>query len=300
MDSGFNAGAPDFDAVSLGDAGIDYEGSTDVSISSFSFDGGDVDTTEADVYGESADINSADYGETSHADRDGDGDNPDVTINLPETLNRPRVSAVHVVGHSYVDVRAAFERFAHDLGLVRIPWIRVGGRDLSQEYDKLIPKPTGRADQKPDGWYRGATGTTEMTRRYYCIGVREFPLVGKLIYDRSTKVFVEVTCYTWRYRETGDCESLVVMKVISLPSYCPQAHCYIFQTNPLIALNGRIEEVKKSLFRLLKLANPGERCAERRRKALEGNLPSVTDSVVRTTSDAAERPYGQGAVFFPA
>ena len=294
MDGGLDAGCADFDASGLDACGIDYDGAADVDISSFAFDGGDVDVTAAEVLGESAgDMHSADYTETSVAY----GNQSRVRS---VSSDQPRNVAVHVVGHSRLDVVSAFERFAQAEGLVRIPWIRVGGRDIDQEHDKLLPMPIRRKGQKASGWYRGATGTTTVSRRYYCVGVRNIPVVGELVYDRCARVFVEVTSYTWDFSETRDSESLVVMKVISLPSYCQHARRYLFQANPLSVLNKRVEEVRKNVFRILKLANPGKRCAERRRKALKGIFPRVEVPAMCTANGAVERLYGQGVVLFPA
>lgn len=306
FDSVNDSCGPDLDLGGPGLCGADFDG-MDCDVSTFCFTG-DIDVCGAEVLSESGgDLNSVDYG-------DGDGSydgNPMGSMSKID-LDDPMVVAVHVIGHSRVDIKESLRQSAKDLGLVRIPWIRVGGRDLSKHYDQLMPLKTwlGKADrdEMSAGHYCGATGTTDVRRQYYCVGVHgiSFLPFGELQWDNNAKAFIEVTYITWKYSQTGDYETRVLIKVIARLEYRARQAGYHRDVSPVVCNNKKALEFKKKLFAVLRRATPDWRTRQSRRAAVQGihngsRQVMVEDGAAeQICADLREdRPYGMGAVMMP-
>lgn len=303
MDGMCDSMGPDLDADGPGLCGIDYD-IADCDTSSFDF-AGDIDTSQAEVLGESGgDLDSVDYG-----DGDGSVDGNPLGWGCRAKLDSPTTVAIHVVGHGDVDIRAHLKELAVGCDLVRVPWIRSGERELLRHYDKLMPLSTWTASvevgRMSDGHYPGATGSTDVTRQYFAAGVRSIPYlpIGELTWDRNAKTFVEVTIITWHYNETGDHESRVLIRVSALPEYKQREGRYLFKSSPIVSLNGKAIALKKRIFRALKQTAPGWAARMSRKARMAGDLPAA-EEVDRTSDRPAvaevDRAYGVGTVLIPA
>lgn len=292
---------PDFDCDGLGSIGVDYDGDGGFDTSSFAFDCGDVDTTGAEVLGESGgDLSSADYSVGDSEDGNPLGCRTQVSLEQPAKL------AVHVVGHGEFDVCDQLHEIATSQSLVRIPWIRVGGRDIDQVHGKLLPLSTWD-NQVPKGkmsagWYEGATGSTTVFRRYYCVGVWGnffLPILSKLVYDRETRVFIEVTGITWRFEETGDYETHLILKVHFLPEYELSSNRW-FTPDHLVSHNRKAQLVRDKFFRAIRFAFPKESSVDARENVEDGISPCGEASPDVAQVGFNLEQYGQGAVMIPA
>ena len=298
-----SAGGPDLD-VDTGVLGVSSvaEG---CEFSSYSFSTGDLDASSAEVLAESgADMSTVDYGESG--DYDG---NP-----LAESRRRsPRTSCVHVVGHAAAQTMEQLDEFVSELGLVRIPCVRVAGRDIDQRFDTLMPLSTWsdlvEKGKLGDGAYDGATGTTTVKRHYYCIPVRECPFVpselatllslGKPVYDRTTRAFVEATVVTWHYAETDDYETRVVLRVLALPEGRTGSRSYFVNREPIVVLNEKVKRLARDVYMVLRAASPKLRNLQLRRKAVAGQF-GATAHVAPAHVSSSLGTYGEGVVVFPA
>lgn len=304
MDSGCDLGdcSPDLDCDGLGLAGGDSCGNGNCDISSYSFDGGDVDVTAHEVMGESAgDMSSADYSVTDCEDG-----NPIFRRHSVANFE-PKSLAAHVTGHRKTNLRDRLDEIAGNVDLVRIPWIRVGSREANEEHAKLLPLSTWSSQVKDGemsaGWYHGATGTTTVWRKFYCVGKRVNPWnpFSEVSYDRHAKTFVEVTGITWRYNEAGDSETRVLVRVTTLLQYDKGANCYFALKHPLAQHNERAVRLKASIFRVLKRAAPTKQMIQNRKLArlgLSANVEGGAGEDEKVVSN--KRQYGVGSVLIPA
>lgn len=304
MDSGCDLGdgGPDLDFDGVGFAGADGDGVSCFDVSSYSFDGGDVDTTAAEALGESAgDMSSMDYSVT-----DSEDGNPLLRRFSVDTSELATMAA-HVVGHCPFNMQSRLDGFAKANGLVRMPWILVGGRDVNQVHDKLLPlstwDPRLTRGKMSAGWYQGATGTTTVWRRYYCVGKRtqSWNPFSPLTYDRDGKTYIVVTGITWEFEETGDCESHVMVKVGTLLQYDRGSNCYFAQKQPLAKHNQQAHVLRASIYRELRQAHPSDVMIQKRSLARLG----FTDGGCVGTGASEEAAYfgrstGERSVVIPA
>lgn len=272
--------------------------------------GGDYDFFDGDVcsydFGDSFD--SADYGDCVSSN-DSKGPARFARVGFDEQAG---TYAVHIVGHGKPDFLGWLENFTGSTDLVRVPWIRTGGRDLKRQYKELMPLSTWSSKAGKDsmgaGHYGGATGTTDVLRQYYCVGVKSFALTpwgGQPQWDRNAKAFIEVTAVTWRYREAGDYESRILIRVITLPEYRVHEACYRqAKCSPVAALNRKAKELRGKFFSALRSCSPTAAARVFRENpvsvVVDDNETGVgIDNCVAAAAETEDRPYGMGVVLMP-
>ncbi|MGD9681919.1 MAG: hypothetical protein AB7W16_12110 [Candidatus Obscuribacterales bacterium] len=172
-----------------------------------------------------------------------------------------RTRGVHVVGHGYTDVKQLFAEHAEKSGLIRVPFIQVGGRDLDSSEERIVP--VSRWSRKlpkgtmPAGAAGNSSGRTRWWRQYWQVGKKSYPW-SKPSFDREALAFFEVVCISWEYGDTCDCETMLIIRVKCLSRYSSGSECWSHLRSPLQRHDSAGSRLRGLVKGALSLARPGE------------------------------------------
>lgn len=242
MDCGFDGGGHDFGGDPLG----------------LAFDMvGDVDVCGADIMCESGEG-------VAGVDFDGEGSLGLIGMasrNVREDVADLKATAVHVVGHGTVDVKDLFAATSGKNGMIRVPYIQVGGRDLDGMEADIVPLSRWNrkipAGTLPPGANGNSTGRTKWWRQYWQVGKKKLPW-SKPVFDREALTFIEVVGITWEYGQTCDCETLLVIRVKSMTRYSQCGDCWSLAATPLAQHKSVCARLRLVVGSALDLARPSE------------------------------------------
>ncbi len=134
-----------------------------------------------------------------------------------------RTFVVHVANHAQSAIRQEIEHNARMHDLLRIDLFRPNFDaidELQCELTEWSPpmEPHQQADV-PRGYFPGATGRTRIIRQYWQVGNRPGLLVHNAlpVFDTDASTFIELSLIEWHYNFTGDYETKLAVRVISLP-----------------------------------------------------------------------------------
>lgn len=196
-----------------------------------------------------------------------------------------RIYVAHVIGHGDVEMTWALNRIAAKYDVIRLDTFRpsVNGEDrLEKELadDEPWLPPYNVLATPPGGWYPGATGTTRLVKQVWQVGkrpslfqkglvyalrkMRKHDWVTKPEYDNKAKTTFEVGIVTWNYRETGDHDTLITIRIVSTKVWQPYLGLYGYKKEPFLKHQHAAEHIIAELLEELKKAVPTTEQRQRR------------------------------------
>jgi hypothetical protein len=127
---------------------------------------------------------------------------------------------VHIPSHSPCDVRYKLLELLDSFDLLKIDTFRPNLMAERKKSERILPdnawEEGGRNPNLPSQWYPGATGSTLLWKEFFHIGKRATSFLGfkgKLLKNFESRLYLEVSCVTRSYVETGDCQTDIVIWV---------------------------------------------------------------------------------------
>ncbi len=177
---------------------------------------------------------------------------------------RRQFFGVHVVNHGPIDLQTRFKALAKDHRLVRIDTVTPNffGADDTQtqlaDWDNWSPPYTRR--RLPTGHYPSATGRTHVWKQYWQLEPRRWfwqsKPKGVPRYQRLDRTVLEVMVVQWYYREAGDFETRLHIKVVAYPILDRQTMRWGYLKEPFARHQAVARKLAELLLGCLKEAKP--------------------------------------------
>jgi len=156
-------------------------------------------------------------------------------------------------------------------GIRRMPSSWPRHKDLWDEHAQPVDD-TMDPLKRPSGWYKGATGTTHFWRECY----QPRPTLGWLLprsqreREKWRRTFLMISGATWRYSQVDDCETLIVLSVVSYPFV--ESGVFVHDRDEIRVYRSYAEQLAEKIASYLRLhfASPE---ARRRRLDMAINRP---------------------------
>lgn len=175
---------------------------------------------------------------------------------------------VHVMNHGDAPLFEVFSAAANDVGLMRVASILVGQKALEvQRSFSILPTSawSGAAKGKmPRGYVDGACGSTTMFRQYFQIPKREWGFFSTPVYDKEASVYLDVSGMSWHYRDFGDYESQLIVRVVPMTQLDARSKCWCIKPAPVSAHRKAAHKVGKAVHTRLGCYRPSARAVEAR------------------------------------
>lgn len=202
---------------------------------------------------------------------------------------------VRVIHNSDADLKMIFEEIAARLGLMQVPSILVGQKLLSLTTEhKILHSMSWSGASKgsmPRGYIPGMSGCTTMFRAYFQIPKREWGPFSTPVYDKEAGVYLDVSGMTWSYRETRDCESQFVVRVVPFKTLDHVSRQWCVRTTSVCAHRKRAGKLSQAVSQMLGWHQPSAQSVKNRNTLTAPAQPVVT----LASESAAARPVSSGA-----
>lgn len=220
----------------------------------------------------------------------------------------------HIPRHGKFDTLTSLARLAKKYQLVSPHGYRPG-LDSSHSFFPLIldcdafsharelsaERPYGKcrecACEKPQGFYPGANGHTDLYSGYWQIGRRKNPFSPLELDDRAG-TYLNVSVITWSYFESGDFETRIEVRVISIPEWSQTDQQWGYRKKPFERHQRAALRLCTELMQLLSSTKPSLAAQILRSsidakfgsnaEVLEGTEPMTQDEILERDTDLAE------------
>lgn len=204
-----------------------------------------------------------------------------------------RMFVAHVVAHGDVNIVDHLTRICKRHDVVRLDTFRpsMNGEDRTEyalaDDEPWLP-PFDVENQPPAGWYPGATGSTRFVKQIWQVGrrptiwdkgiakslrmMRKHEWVSDPQYDPMAKTFFEIGVVTWNYKETGDHDTLITIRIASQLVWQPYFGRYGYKKIPFQKHQEAAAKIIEELLGVLKAAVPNE-AQKRNREFYAVTLP---------------------------
>jgi len=214
-------------------------------------------------------------------------------LNLPGIARDTKAVTVREWPHGECDPQARVQQVAREMALEHYEYRAAGIRnveatlrgirrmplgwprhkDLWDEYAQPVDDTTDPL-KRPSGWYKGATGTTHFWRECY----QPRPMLGWLLprarreREEWRRTFLMISGATWRYSQVDDCETLIVLSVVSYPFV--ESGAYVYDRDEIRVHRSYAEQLAEKIASYLRMrfASPE---ARRRRLDMAINRPDA-------------------------
>jgi len=219
----------------------------------------------------------------------------DVAPEVPNFHGERRMFVAHVVAHGDVDIVAHLPRICKKYDVIRLDTFRpsMNGEDRVEYQladDQPWLPPFDVENQPPAGWYPGATGSTRFVKQIWQVGrrpsvwdkglaaslrmMRKHEWVSDPQYDPQAKTFFEVGVVTWNYKETGDHDTLITIRIASQLVWQRYFGRYGYKKIPFQKHQEAAAKILQDLLEILKAAAPSD-MQRRNREFFAVTLPGL-------------------------
>lgn len=190
-----------------------------------------------------------------------------------------RMYVAHVVAHGDVDILSHLQRICKKHDVIRLDTYRpsMNGEDRKEQKladDEPWVPPYDLENQPPAGYYPGATGTTRFVKQVWQVGrrpslweqgfvkalraIRKHDWVKDPVYDPEAKTYFDIGIVTWNYRETGDHDTLITIRIQSQQVWQRYFGAYGYKRLPFQQHQEAAGKIIQELMEALKCAEPNE------------------------------------------
>lgn len=234
----------------------------------------------------------------------------DVAPEVPNFHGERRMFVAHVVAHGDVDIAAHLPGIAKKYDVIRLDTFRpsMNGEDRVEYQladDQPWLPPYDVVNQPPAGYYPNATGSTRFVKQIWQVGrrpsiwdkglaaslrmMRKHEWVSDPLYDPDAKTFFEVGIVTWNYKETGDHDTLITIRIASQLVWQRYFNRYGYKIIPFQKHQEAAAKILQELLEVLKAATPNE-MQKRNREFFAVTLPGLESGEGDNTTPAPTEP----------
>ncbi|MCC7531815.1 MAG: hypothetical protein IT342_25150 [Candidatus Melainabacteria bacterium] len=230
-----------------------------------------------------------------------------------------RKFVAHVVAHGDVNILDHLVRICQKLDVIRLDTFRpsINGEDRTlyelADGEPWLP-PYDIEKRPPAGWYPNATGSTRLVTQIWQVGrrcsiwdrgiarslrmMRRHEWVSDPEYDPDAKTFFEIGVATWNYRETGDHDTLVSIRINSQLVWQPYFGAYGYKKIPFHKHQQAASAIIQELLDVLKAAVPSPE-QKRNREFYAVTLPGIEAEKSKAASESPQnsspaQPFSHG------
>jgi hypothetical protein len=235
-----------------------------------------------------------------------------------------RKFVAHVVAHGDVNILDHLVRICKEQDVIRLDTFRpsINGEDRTlyelADGEPWLP-PYDVEKRPPPGWYSNATGSTRLVTQIWQVGrrssvwdrgvarslhlMRRHEWVRDPQYDPEAKTYFELSVATWNYRETGDHDTLVRIRIVSQLVWQPYFGAYGYKKIPFLKHQQAAAAIIQELLDVLKAAVPSPE-QKRNREFYAVTLPGIefekSKAASKSTQDpCAPQPNSDGCPLVP-
>lgn len=204
---------------------------------------------------------------------EGHGNDEGRLLNLPGVARTRTNIEVLAWPHGKLDVQAQVIKLAEQAGLTRIKVAATHNmKDIDRTTKRLLSNapftdPDHRVN-KPNGWYRAATGQTQLFRQYWQLQPTVWPWPLSMFLNDTTfekwRTFLVITGAMWHYDQPDDYETRVSFSVYTLPF--AERGAWTFRFDHMKTHRDAAERIAKRLLPFLNAQAPGARSLDVRGK----------------------------------
>lgn len=208
-----------------------------------------------------------------------DEDRCDVAPAPPTVNGERRLYVAHVVAHGKVNILDELARICKNHDVIRLDTFRpsMNGEDRLEfqlaDDEPWVP-PYDLKNQPPGGYYPNATGATRFVKQVWQVGrrpsiwdkgvakslrmMRKHEWVSDPQYDPNAKTFFDIGVVTWSYKETGDHDTLITIRIASQLVWQRYFGMYGYKKIPFQKHQQAAEKIIQELLDVLVKAVPTE------------------------------------------